>query len=206
MQKIFVALFGALILCGTIDRAHAGQAAPSPAVVEELYQRYSPRVKGLTRAKVENIWLARARDEPWYQRVYDIIKAGKDNPELVIKIRREFPCENTSTSRRDQTYAVAATQYRCTANVSAEGNSASIVFYLNLDDSGRFESYVVYQSMPGQFAKQAREAGIAPNDALALAELHSEVTSRIDNARVPSGGHVEYSKDFDTQKFAVRFR
>jgi hypothetical protein len=206
MRKIIVALFGALILCCTIDRAHAGQVAPNPAVVEEIYQRYSPRLKSLTRAKVENIWLDQAKTEPWYQAVYEIIKAGKDNPELANKLRREFPCEDSSTSRRDQTYAVAARQYRCTTNVSAEGIDASIVFYLNLDDTGRFESYVVYQSTIGATVKTFTDAGLAPNDALVLAELHSEVKSRIDNARAPPGGYVEYSKYFDTQKFAVRFK
>ncbi len=206
MRKIFVALFGALILCSTIDRAHAGQAAPSPAVVEEIYQRYSPRVKGLTRAKVENVWLARAKDEPWYQETYGNVYKSKDSPEQVKEFRREFPCEVISGARRDPTYAMTATQYRCTASFTVQGIDASIVFYMNLNDTGRLESFVLYQSMPGLFAKQSREAGIAPNDALALAELHSEVTSRIDNARVPPGGYVEYSKYFDTQKFGVRFK
>ena len=30
--------------------------------------------------------------------------------------------------------------------------------------------------------------------------------SRIDNARAPSGSYVEYSKNFEQQKFAVRFK
>ena len=206
MQKIIVGIFRALILCSTIGRADAGPVAPNPAVIEEIYQRYSTRVKGLTRAKVENVWLARAKDEPWYQVVYDIVKAGKDTPELANKLRRELPCEDTSTSRRDQTYAVAAKQYRCTTNVSAEGIDASIVLFMNLDDAGSIESYVVYQSMIGATVKKFMEGGLAKSDALALAELHSEVLSRIDNARVSPSGYVEYSKYFDTQKFAVRFK
>lgn len=206
MLKIMVALFGALILCCSIDRANAGQTDPSPAVLEELYQRYKPRLKTLTLPNLENIWRARAKSEPWYQVVYDIIKAGKDSPELANKLRREFPCEDTSSSGRDQTYALTAKQYRCTATVSAEGADASIVFYMSLDDTGRFVNYVAYQSMIGATVKQFTDGGLTRSDALALAELHSEVSSRIDNARAPSGGYVEYSKYFDTQKFAVRFK
>jgi hypothetical protein len=85
-------------------------------------------------------------------------------------------------------------------------NRIDPVFYMNINDTGRLESFVLFQDTTGLFAKQSREAGIAPNDALALAELHSEVLSRIDNARVPPGGYVEYSKYFDTQKFAIRFK
>jgi hypothetical protein len=60
--------------------------------------------------------------------------------------------------------------------------------------------------MPGLTIKHFADAGLNPHDAMVLAELHSEMKSRIDNARATSGSYVEYGKTFDTQKFAVRFK
>src|ERR1019366_5250864 len=54
------------------------------------------------------------------------------------------------------------------------------------------------------------------NEVMCMSYLYSKLpetgvplligTGGIDNARVPPGGYVEYSKYFDTQKFAIRFK
>lgn len=206
MPKLFVALLVTLILCTTIDRALADTTTPSSAVVQEIYQRYSPRLQSLTPTKVENIWRGQAKREPWYQRTYNILDRGKDDPELVNMFRREFPCEETSTAARDRTYAVVARQYRCAATLSVDGVSANVAFYLNVNDIGTLESVAFYQSMHGATIKQLIDAGLSQHDAMVLAELHSEVKSRIDSARAPPGVYVEYSRTGDAQKFAVRFK
>ena len=117
-----------------------------------------------------------------------------------------MPCEDTSTAARDQTYAAAARQYRCTATFPAEGANLSLVSYLNVNEIGTLESVVLYLNGHGALLKHSVEAGLSQRDAIILIELHFDVLSRIDNARAPSGSFVEYGKTGDTQKFAARFK
>jgi len=205
MPKLLLAL-GTLIFFTTSDGTLADSATPNSAVIQEIFQRYSPRLQGLTPAKVENIWRGQAESKPWFRHTYTNANASKDSPQQVKEFMREFTCEVVSGSRRDLTYAIAATQHRCTAELSVEGIKASIVFYMNLNDTGRLESFVFYQNMHGaNVVKLATDAGLSQRDAMTLIELHFDVLSRIDNARAPSGSFVEYNKTGDA-KFAVRFR
>jgi hypothetical protein len=207
MFRLPVALFVTLVLCTTLDRALADSTAPSSAVVQDIYKRYSPRLQGLTPAKVEDIWRGQVQREPWFRHTYKIMQQGKDDPGLVNKLRREFPCEDTSISARDQTYAVAARQYRCTTTISVQGaTNVTLTFYLNVNEIGTLESIVLYQNMHSENLKQFVDAGLSQRDAMTLIELHFDVLSRIDNARAPSGSFVEYGKTGETQKFAVRFK
>jgi hypothetical protein len=206
MLKLSIALLAVLFLCTNADHSLAGSTTPSSAVLQEIYKRYSPRLQGLTPAKVESIWRGQAQREPWFQQTYINVNAAKDSPEQVREFMRELFCEAVSGSRRDLTYAMAATQYRCTAELSVEGANVSVVLYMNLNDAGTLESFVFYQNVHGENVKQMVDAGLSQRDAMTLTELHFDVLSRIDNARAPSGSFVEYDKTGDTQKFAVRFK
>ena len=66
MQKLIVALV-TLVFFTIVDRAFANSTAPTSAAVQEIFQRYSPRLQTLTPAKVEGIWRHQAEREPWFQ-------------------------------------------------------------------------------------------------------------------------------------------
>lgn len=181
------------------------------ATINELYQRYKPRLKELNPEKIENIWRDLSESQPWYRHLYTLLNVDRDNPQLIQKLQREIPCAEPAAQTRDVTYSVAAKQYRCTASLVTPGAddqaSAIIVVYLNLNEIGTLESAAIYQTFPaGTFTRQMAEGGIPANEVSALVELHSEVLSRIDNARAPSGSYVEYSKNMENQKFAIRFK
>jgi hypothetical protein len=194
------------VVGGASFEASAQQLAP-PAAVNELYQRYKPRLTQLTPGRIENIWHSQSERQPWYRHLYTLLNVDRDNPQLIQKLQREISCVETTTLTRDVTYSVAAKQYQCAMSLSIPGADGHVVIYLNLNGAGTLESAVIYQTFLAEtFARQMAAGGLPANEGSALIELISEVVSRIDNARAPSGSYVEYSKDMDTQKFAVRFK
>jgi hypothetical protein len=122
-----------------------------------------------------------------------------------------MPCAKTTALTRDATYAATAKQYRCTVRIPIPGavvqSSADEVLYINLNEINTLESVVIYQTVPAKVhAGIMLEGGAPANEVPALVELHSEIMSRIDNARAPSGSYVEYSKNMEDEKFAARFK
>jgi hypothetical protein len=203
--KVAAAFVGANILCCTIVGAFAQQPLPVTAL-DALYQRYKPRIQQLTPAIVEKMWTTQSRNKPWFQATYTLLSEDKDNPQLIDKLRREIPCGETNFLTRDATYSSAAGQYRCTVSIPMGNYKVDVVLYLNFKSAGTLESAVVYQGSPAKSLVEEEAAkGTSRNDIPAIIELHSDLMSRIDNARAPPGSYVEYSKNMEA-KFAVRFK
>jgi hypothetical protein len=87
-----------------------------------------------------------------------------------------------------------------------------VVLFLNFTASYTLVSAVLYQRLPfkvlrAEVAKAEQASGRnIESEVPAFMELHSDILSRIDNARAPSGSYVEYSKNMEQQKFAIRFK
>jgi hypothetical protein len=212
MMKITsVALVLTFTFVGGASFAASAQQVAPPSAVNELYERYKPRLWQLTPGKIENIWRSLSNINPWFRSVYAILNADRDNPMLVQKLEREIPCAETTALTRDVTYTATIKQYRCTVRVPIPGavvqSSADEVIYLNLNEINTLESVVIYQTVPAEVhVRQMLAGGTPANEVPALVELHSEIMSRIDNARAPSGSYVEYSKNMEDEKFAARFK
>jgi hypothetical protein len=190
--------------------ANAGIATVSPAIISELYQRYKSRLPTLTRAEIEKIWVTQSHSRAWFQSTYALLDRGRDNPQLIDKLRSEVPCAETNRLSREITFSPAAKQFRCTMNFTVANTHAEVVLYLNFESGGTLESAVIYQTVPlkvvAEQAASPQTEGFLKNDFPVLVELHSDIMSRIDNARAPPGGYAEYSKNMEREKFAVRFR
>jgi hypothetical protein len=89
--------------------------------------------------------------------------------------------------------------------ISTQG-APNVACYLNVNENGTLESFVLYQNLHEVIVQQAVDAGPKQRNMMILTELHFDVLSRIDNARAPSGTFVEYDKTGHIQKFAVRFK
>lgn len=211
MKIASVALMLTIAVAGDASFAASAQQLAPPAAVKELYQRYKPRLWQLTPSRIENIWRSLSNINPWFRGVYASLNADRDNPNLIQKLQREMPCAETTALTKDATYSAAAKQYRCTLRFPIPGavvqSSADEVIYLNLNEINTLESIVIYQTVPAEVhTGQMLAGGVPANEVPALVELHSEIMSRIDNARAPSGSYVEYSKNMEDEKFSARFK
>jgi len=200
-MKIFmkVAVFVVSLLCGG---ATALAQRPTKAELDELVERYKPRLPSVTAEDIESLWLDRLKDEPWYSKLHGEWVARKDDPHILQKLQDEHSCTKTELSNRDTTFQGYAEQYRCTADISEPDYSGHMVFYANLDGSGLLASVVVLAWIPLPFSAP----GIGPDEIAAMRELCSDIFVRIDNARAPPGVHVNYGKDLNSLKFAAQFR
>ena len=126
---------------------------------------------------------------------------------MIDTLRKDIPCSETNAQTRDATFAPTADQFQCSATIS-EGTT--VVLFVNFTSAHTLASAVIYQGLPikALLAQAEREEGgsLAESEVAALMELHSDILSRIDNARAPPGSYVEYSKNFEQQKFAVKFK
>jgi hypothetical protein len=187
-----------ILCCGTIQNSLA-QQSPSVATINELYQRFKPRLERLTPSMIEEIWQAQSRKEPWFQAMYLVLYREKDNPLIVEKFQHEMPCAETANQTRETTYGTPAKQFRCTAQMPAPISNVNTIIFLNLNSANTLESAVVYQ----MFSRRALNE-LAPEMPAVAWELHFDILSRVDNARAPAGSYAEYSEA--GQKFAVRFK
>jgi hypothetical protein len=201
LKMVMKALANSLLVSLLWDGASA-LAQPTKAEVDQLVERYQPRLDWLTAEAIESVWRERLQDEPWYRKIYGHWAALKDDPHMLRKLKGDRLCAETEPSNRDTTFQGFAKQYRCTGAIRERRYSGETVFYANLDASGLLASAVLYARIPLPFPFR----GIARDQETAMRELHSEMSVRMDNARAPPGAHVEYSPDLDHLKFAAQFR
>src|SRR5262249_42751318 len=83
-MKIFMkeAVFVVSRLCGG---ATALAQRPTKAELDELVERYQPRLPSVTAEGIESVWLDRLKDEPWYRKLHGEWVARKDDPHILQK-------------------------------------------------------------------------------------------------------------------------
>jgi len=81
--SLVVGLFGIALLSNS---ALAQQ--PSAATINELHQRYKPRLPDLTPAMIRGMWQSQLEDPPWFQPTYSVLQAEKENPRIIQSCTR----------------------------------------------------------------------------------------------------------------------
>ncbi len=204
--RVIIWLIGAAVIYYSTSGITLAQQLPSAETVNTLYQLYKPRLPTLTPAEIEKIWTVQSQSKPWFRHVYGILNGGKDDPQFINKFSKEIPCSETNAKTRDATFAPTAYQYQCSIALS---DGATILLFLNFTSAYTLASAITYQKIPFKLLimQFKKERGVPPESEIAaLMELHGDILSRIDNARAPAGSYVEYSKNMEQQKFAVRFK
>src|SRR5262245_56909947 len=97
---IKVPVFIVSLLCGG---AAALAQQPSKAELDELVERYKPRLPSVTAEGIESLWLDRLQDEPWYRKLHGTGWRERTIPtlcrSLMTIIRAPRPSCPTGTRR-----------------------------------------------------------------------------------------------------------
>src|SRR5215510_4089805 len=92
---IKVPVFIVSLLCGG---ATALAQQPTKAELDELVERYKPRLPSLTAEGIESVWLETLQREPWYGRLHAHWMALKNDPDIARTLHDDPSCAETDLS------------------------------------------------------------------------------------------------------------